>query len=163
MLIRRVLVGAAAGYAANRCMDLATSWFYERQSEESRAQEEEVLPGGALMAGGRDMARMMGIVNPDDETVARLGVRMHRGGGMAYGALGALLMGAGVRPMRAGLLVGVAAFALVDEALNAVTLEPAPGDFPIEAHARGAVGHAAFGAVLGVALTVARPMLERAK
>jgi len=161
MLIRRVLVGAAAGYAASRCMDLATSWFYERQSEESRAREEEVLPGGALMAGGRDMARMMRIEDPDDETVARLGLRAHRGGGMAYGVLGALLVGAGVRPLRAGLLVGVAAFALVDEALNAVQLEPSPSDFPMEAHARGAVGHLAFGAALGTALWVARPLLTR--
>jgi hypothetical protein len=163
MLIRRVLVGAAAGYAANRCMDLATTWFYARQSEESRAQEEEVFPGGALVDGGRSMAKMMGIDDPDDETVARLGLRMHRGSGIAYGVLGALLVGAGVRPMRAGLLVGTAAFVLVDEALSAVTLEPSPSDFPIEAHARGAVGHAAFGAALGVALTVARPLLERAR
>jgi hypothetical protein len=163
MLIRRVLLGAAAGYAANRCMDLATSWFYARQSDESRAKEEEVLPGGALVAGGRDMARMMGIEDPDDETVARLGLRMHRGGGVAYGILAALAVAAGVRPMRAGLLVGAAAWLLVDEVLNAVQLEPSPGDFPIEAHARGVVGHAAFGAALGAALTVAHPLLERAR
>jgi hypothetical protein len=161
MVIRRVLVGAAAGYAANRCMDLATSWFYGRQSEESRAREEEVLPGGALVAGGRDMARMMGMENPDDETVARLGLRAHRGIGMAYGVLGALLVGTRVRPMRAGLLVGVAAFVLVDEALNAVQLEPSPSDFPMEAHARGVVGHLAFGAALGAVLTAARPLLVR--
>ena len=49
MLLRRVIVGAAVGYAANRCMDVATSWFYEQQSDESKAREEEVFPGGAIM------------------------------------------------------------------------------------------------------------------
>jgi hypothetical protein len=72
-------------------------------------------------------------------------------------------VGAGVRPIRAGLLVGAAVFVLVDEGLNAVQLEPSPSDFPIEAHARGVVGHAAFGAALGVALAVARPLLVRAR
>jgi hypothetical protein len=155
-----VVIGAAAGYAAGRCMDLATTWFYDQQSEESRAREEEVLPGGAVVAAGRDMARMIGTENPDDDTVERYGMLLHRASGIAWGVLAALLVGAGVRPIRAGLFVGATAFVLVDEGLNAVQLDPSPSDFPIEAHARGVVGHAAFGAALGVALAIARPLVR---
>ena len=137
--MRRIIVGAAVGYAANRCMDVATSRFYEQQSDESKAREEEVFPGGAILAGGRDMARMLGI-DADEQRIEQLGIGAHRGLAMAYGAL---------------------AFVLVDEALNAVQLEPSPTDFPIEAHLRGVVGHVTYGAVLGAGLTVARPLLRR--
>jgi hypothetical protein len=160
MLMRRIVVGAAVGYGANRLMDVATSWFYEQQSDASKAREEEVFPGGAIIAGGRDIANMLGI-EADDQKIEQLGMRAHRGIAMAYGAIGGLLVGFGMRPMRAGLLVGALAFVLVDEALNAVQLEPSPTDFPIEAHMRGVVGHATYGAVLGAGLTLARPLLRR--
>ena len=160
MLMRRVIVGAAVGYAANRCMDVATSWFYEQQSDESKAREEEVFPGGAIMASGRDMARMLGI-DADEQRIEQLGIAAHRGVAMAYGVVGGMLVGFGMRPMRAGLLVGALAFVLVDEALNAVQLEPSPTDFPIEAHLRGVVGHLTYGAVLGAGLMLARPLLRR--
>ena len=158
--MRRIVVGAAAGYAANRCMDLATSWFYEQQSDEAKAREEEVFPGGAIINGGRDVARMLGI-EADDARAEQLGLRVHRGMAMAYGAVGGLLVGFGMRPMRAGLLIGALAFVIVDEAMNAVQLEPSPTDFPIEAHLRGVVGHATYGAALGAGLMLARPLLRR--
>jgi hypothetical protein len=141
-------------------MDVATSWFYEQQSEASKAREEEVLPGGAIVAVGRDMAEMLGI-DADDDQIQQLGMRAHLAVPVTFGVLAALLVGLGVRPMRAGVLSGVAAFVLVDEALNAVVLEPSPSDFPIEAHLRGVVGHLTFGVALGSFLTVARPLLRR--
>jgi hypothetical protein len=159
-VFRRMVLGAVAGYVANRAMDVATAWWYARQSDESKAQEERVFPGGAIVAAGHDVATLLH-VDADDEQTLRLGVRAHRAMGMSYGVIAALLVGFGVRPMRAGLLTGAAAFVLVDEALNAVQLEPSPSDFPVEAHLRGVIGHACFGAVLGVLLTVARPLLSR--
>src|SRR5262245_10491916 len=139
-------------------MDVATSVFYERQSDASKAREQEVFPGGAIIATGRDMAAMMKM-DADEAQIERLGLLAHRGVGMAYGAVAASLVGAGTRPFRTGVLTGVAAFVLVDEALNAVQLEPSPLDFPIEAHLRGVVGHATFGVALGAVLTAARGVL----
>jgi hypothetical protein len=161
MLLRRVLIGAAAGYAANRAMDVATSAFYARQGEAAKAREEEVYPGGAILDAGRQVAAMMKIENPSADQIEQLGIRAHRAVGMVYGVIGATMVGFGVRPMKAGVLTGVAAFVLVDEIMNAVQLEASPGDFPIEAHLRGVVGHAAFGVALGTALTVAYPLLRR--
>lgn len=160
MLLRRVIVGAVAGYVADRCMEVATSWFYGRQSYASKAREEAVFPGGAVLATGRDVAALLRIP-ADAEQTQRLGVGAHRVVGMAYGVFAALLVGAGVRPMRAGVVTGAAAFTLVDEALNALRLQPSPFEFPLEAHLRGAFGHATFGVTLGTLLTGVRPILFR--
>jgi hypothetical protein len=159
VLLRRVLIGAAAGYAAGRAMDLATSWFYARQSEAAKEREEAVYPGGAILDAGRQVAAMIKIENPGEDQIQQLGVRAHRAVGMTYGIVAATLVGFGVRPMKAGMLTGVAAFVLVDEILNAVQLDPSPMDFPIEAHVRGVLGHATFGIALGTGLTLASPLL----
>jgi hypothetical protein len=159
-LLRCVVVGAAAGYLADRCMEVATSACYALQSDESKAREEEVLPGGAIVATGRSLATVMKM-DADSENVRRLGMVAHAGVAITYGVIAALLAGAGVRPFRAGALTAVTAFVLVDEALNAVRLEPSPFDFPIEAHMRGAVGHATFGAALGGALSAAEALLDQ--
>lgn len=103
---------------------------------------------------------MLGI-EADEERIQQLRLRFHRAYGMACGVLAALIVGAGMRPMRAGILTGDAAFVLVDEAPNAVQLEPSPFDFPIEAHIRGVIGHATLGVALGTALTIAKPLLAR--
>jgi hypothetical protein len=161
VLLRRVLIGAAAGYGANRAMDVATAWFYARQDEASKAREEEVYPGGAILDAGRQIAAIMKIANPGEDQIQQLGIRAHRALGMTYGVMAATLVGFGVRPMKAGVLVGVAAFVLVDELMSAVQLEPSPTDFPIEAHLRGVVGHATFGVALGTGLALAHPLLGR--
>ena len=160
MLLRRALIGAVAGYGANRAMDVATAWFYARQDDTAKKREEEVYPGGAILDAGRQIAAMMKIEDPSEGQIQRLGIRAHRALGMTYGVIAATLVGFGVRPMKAGVLVGVAAFVLVDEIMNAVQLDPSPTDFPIEAHLRGVVGHATFGVALGTGLTLAYPLLD---
>jgi hypothetical protein len=142
-------------------MDLATAWFYARQDEAAKAREEEVYPGGAILDAGRQIAAMMKIADPDDNQIEQLGIGAHRALGMTYGIIAATLVGLGMHPMKAGLLVSAAGFVLVDEVMNAARLEPSPADFPIEAHLRGVVGHAAFGAALGMGLTLASPLLGR--
>jgi hypothetical protein len=161
VLLQRVLIGAVAGYGANRAMDVATAWFYARQDDASKQREEEVYPGGAILDAGRQIAAMMQIANPDEDRIRQLGIGAHRALGITYGVVAATLVGFDVHPMKAGVLVGVAAFVLVDEIVNAVQLEPSPTDFPIEAHLRGVVGHATFGVVLGTGLTLAYPFLVR--
>jgi hypothetical protein len=140
-------------------MDMATAWFYARQDEAAKAREEEVYPGGAILNAGRQIAAMMKIENPGEEQIQQLGIRAHRAVGMTYGVIAATLVGFGVRPMKAGALVGLAAFVFVDEIMNGVQLDPAPTDFPIEAHLRGVVGHATFGVALGAGLALAYPLV----
>jgi hypothetical protein len=68
----------------------------------------------------------------------------------------AALAKAGGRPVRTGLAIGAAAFALVDEGVVSALFTPPPWAYPIESHVRGAVGHLAYGVAAGAMLAVAR-------
>ena len=142
-------VGALAGYAASRTMDQATTWFYARQTEASKRREQEVAPGGMLVQLGKQVGQAFGR-NPSEEDAGRVGLAIHRTLGMSYGAIAAALVRRGMRPLKAGLVVGAAAFVLVDEgtAITQVT------DFPPESHLRGIIGHATFGVAAGLLLAL---------
>lgn len=142
-------VGAMAGYVASRTMDQATTWFYERQTEESKRREQEVALGGTLVQLGKQVGEALGS-ELSEEDAGRVGLAIHRTLGMSYGAIAAALIRRGTRPLKAGLAVGAAAFVLVDEgtAITQVT------DFPAESHLRGVIGHATFGLAAGVLLSL---------
>lgn len=148
-------VGAAIGYGASRAMDQTTGWYLERQSEASRRREEEIAPGGAPVLAGKKIADMVGREITDEEA-AKIGLFVHRLLGVTYGAIGGALVRVGVRPMRAGIITGAAAFLLVDEGVNSVMFTPPPQAYPMENHLRGVIGHLAYGVTAGVMLTMAR-------
>jgi hypothetical protein len=75
---------------------------------------------------------------------------VHRTFGTLYGMAAAALVNRGVRPMKAGLMTGAAAWAIVDEG----TALPTFTDYPVESHLRGVVGHATVGAVIGLLLSL---------
>ncbi|MGF1471833.1 MAG: hypothetical protein ACFB50_08850 [Rubrobacteraceae bacterium] len=148
-------VGAAIGYGASRIMDRTTGWYFERQSETSRRREEEIAPGGAPVLAGKKIASMVGREVADEEA-ARIGLFVHRSLGVSYGMAATALVRAGMRPMRAGITTGAAAFLLVDEVVNSVMFTPPPQAYPVESHLRGVVGHLAYGIVAGSGLTIVR-------
>lgn len=144
-----IVVGALIGYAASRIMDGATTWFYGRQSEESKRREEELAPGGSLLQLGKQLGGATGRKLSDEEA-ARLGVAIHRTFGVSYGVAASALVRAGVHPLAAGLAVGTAAFLVVDEG-TALSLFTA---YPLESHMRGVVGHATWGLAAGIVLSL---------
>jgi hypothetical protein len=153
--LRIVLVGAAAGYAAGKVMDRATTWFYQRQSDASKQREGELLPEGAPMASARKLAGLVG-AQPADEQVGRIATVLHQSLGQLYGVGAVALTRAGVPPLTAGVASGVAGLLLVDELANSLFFTPPPQAYPVQSHLRGVVGHLSFGATLGVLLAVAR-------
>ena len=144
-----IWVGALAGYAASRTMDAATSWFYARQSEESKRREEELAPGGTLVQMGKQMGAAVGRDLTDAEA-ARVGVAAHRTLGMRYGVIANALARRGRAPMSAGLAVGTAAWMIVDEA----TALPTFTSYPVASHVRGVVGHGTYGLACGALLSL---------
>lgn len=145
---RRTLAsGALAGYAASRTMDVATTWFYARQSEASKRREQELAPGGTLVQLGTQLGALAGR-ELDAEAAGRVGVAVHRTFGVTYGILAAVLVRRGWRPVPAGLAVGTAAFVVVDEG----TALPLATSYPLVSHLRGVVGHATVGLVIGLLL-----------
>lgn len=153
--VRELGVGAAVGYLGSRVMDLATGWYFERQSKESRRREEEVAPGGTPVLAGRKLAGLIRREVTDDEA-AEIGAAVHRSLGFTYGITAAALVRKGVPPVRAGIMVGAAAFLLVDEGFVGTGFTPPPWVYPVESHARGAIGHLAYGAAVGTMLAAAR-------
>ena len=141
--------GALAGYAASRTMDAVTGLVLSRQSEASRAREAELAPGGTLVQLGRQLGRTAWR-DLDDAVAGRIGLAVHRAFGIGYGVAAAALVRRGVRPLVAGPAVGAAAFLLVDEG----TSLPLLTSYPAVSHARGVVGHATVGAVIGVLLAL---------
>jgi hypothetical protein len=140
-----IWIGALAGYAASRTMDAATSWFYSRQSEESKHREEELAPGGTLVKLGKQLGAATGR-DLDDEAAGKVGLAVHRALGVSYGIAASALVKRGTAPMNAGLTVGSAAFVLIDEG-TAISQFSA---YPVASHLRGVVGHATLGLTLGV-------------
>jgi hypothetical protein len=147
---RTICVGALAGYVASRAMDVATTWFYRRQDEASRRREAELAPGGTLVQLGKQLGQVAGR-DLDDRAAGAVGRTVHRLFGTGYGIAAALLVRRGVSPVPAGLAVGAAAFLLVDEG----TALPQARAYPLVSHARGVVGHAAFGVTAGLLLALA--------
>jgi hypothetical protein len=141
--------GALAGYAASRTMDAATTWFYGTQSEESKEREEEIAPGGALVQIGKQLGGVAGR-DLDDEQAGRVGLVVHRTLGVAYGIAATRLVRRGMPPVAAGIVVGTAAFVLIDEG-TAITQF---FEYPTESHLRGVVGHATLGLAIGTFLSL---------
>jgi len=153
--IKVLLVGAAAGYVAGQVMDKATTWYYGRQSDESKQREQELLPEGAPIASARTLTSWVGIEPTEDqtETIAKT---LHQSLGQLYGVVAASMTRRGANPVTAGLASGAGGFLLVDELANSLFFTPPPQAYPFESHLRGVIGHLTFGATLGVLLAVAR-------
>lgn len=151
-----VVLGGLAGYAASRTMDVATTWFHARQSDESRRREEELAPGGTLVQIGKQLGATTGR-ELGDEQAGRVGLALHRTLGVTYGVAAAWLSGRGVPPLQASLAVAAAAFVLVDEGTSIAHLT----DYPIASHMRGVVGHATLGLTAGLLLSLAGGSSDR--
>jgi len=145
----RLAVGALVGFASSVIMDQATSRFYARQSEASKRKEEELVPGGTLVQLGKQLGQVAGR-DLSNDSAQRVGVALHRTLGMSYGMAASLLVGRGVRPLWAGLVMGLAAFALVDEGTSISTFS----DYLMESHMRGVVGHSTYGLAAGLLLSL---------
>lgn len=153
-LLVDLILGAGIGLVASLLMDVATGWYYTRQSEASRQREQTIAPGGTLVLGGRTLAGWVGRTVTDAQA-ARIGLVVHRLLGSTYGVLAVLLARNGTPPLAAGLIVGALAFVIVDEGVMSLLFTPPPGAYPLESHGRGIVGHVSWGAVGGGLLALA--------
>ena len=144
-----IWVGALVGYAASRTMDAATSLFYARQTDASKAREDELAPGGTLLQFGKQLGSAAGR-DLSDVGAARAGLAAHRTFGCLYGVIADALVRRGTSPMRAGLTVGTVAWLIVDEG----TALPTFSSYPVESHLRGVVGHGTYGLAAGVLLSL---------
>jgi hypothetical protein len=139
--------GMLAGLAATWVMGRVTTVMYERENPAARRREDDAREGKTAYDAAAEKAAALVGRDLSDRERARAGEAIHwalgAGAGAAYGALRGRLPGADAG---AGLLFGASFFLLMDEGGNvALGLTPGPRAFPWQAHARGLVGHLAFG------------------
>lgn len=154
--VRGLARGALAGVVATWVMGKVTSYMYEHESEETRRAETEAR-GGTMAFGvaAESAAEIIGMELAEEQRKS-LGQKIHWALGIGAGAL----YGAGRTPGRGvklgrGLSFGTGFYLLVDEIGNpALGLTPGPGAFPWQTHARGLVGHLAFGVTAEVVLNL---------
>lgn len=152
-LAANLLKGAVAGAAATLIMDRVTSFLYEREAEEAVEREQVVREGRMAFGVAAEKAARLAGRQLSDQERQRYGSAVHWllgiGSGALYGALRHRIPG----DLARGLLFGTAYWAVVDEGGNsALGFTPPPREFPWQAHARGLVGHVAYGASADAAL-----------
>lgn len=148
------LAGAAAGAVGVLALDLAVKWMYNRHSPGERAAEDRARPDGldpAHSLANWAAESVGGRLTPRQPHPA--GIATHIALGVAPGAVyGALRPAFGGGPL-AGFLFGLGLFVVQDELLNwALGTSGPPGAYPWQAHARGVVGHVAYGMATEAAL-----------
>ncbi|HSA55588.1 MAG TPA: DUF1440 domain-containing protein [Gemmatimonadaceae bacterium] len=163
-LARDVLQGAAAGAVATWLMGRVTTFLYDRENWEAREREDRARDGRtsyemAAMKVARTFGRSL-----DAREQAALGNALHWtlgiGAGAMYGALGH--EGRDLS-LRRGLKFGTGFWLFMDETVTpALGLTPGPRAFPWQAHARGLVGHAAYGIAVEAAFRALRRLGRRA-
>lgn len=148
--------GLVAGAVATWAMEKVTAFVWKHEDEEARNRYEEVTGGRyppMRMAERADDLLRIGL---SKEKRPHLAHGLHwaygLGAGSAYSVLRDRVPGA---TAGRGLLFG-ALFSLVgDELLTSVTgLAEPPCAYPWQAHARGLVGHLAFGVVADATLHI---------
>lgn len=160
-VMKELLLGFGAGYAALKLMDRVTTAYQEQQSEASKQREKELQEVPAYVKAAEKLAEMRG-QQLDRETAERVGERLHVGLGVSGGVTAGLLVARGVNPVAAGLLSGLGMWLLVDEGANpALGFTPPATAYPPETHVRGFVGHAVYGGALGVLLAVGNRLFPK--
>lgn len=148
--ITEIGVGAISGVAGLFVMDPVTTKIQEITPDAAKEKEKAVQPESAMKVAAEKTADAIGIHLSEKEAETG-GTVFHYGigiiGGMVYALLRRTLP---IHPVWTGLLTGLGMFVFLDEGLNAALgFSAPPTAFPKETHARGLIGHLAFG--LGVA------------
>lgn len=145
-VIGRLLKGAVAGAVGVMALDFVTELMTSAEDEETLEREAQARPDAmdpAHVVANRAADALGYRLEPRQPHPA--GIATH----FAFGVLPASLYGLSHRSrnvnLGAGLLLGLGMM-VQDEGLNyALGLSGRPEEYPREAHARGVVGHLAFG------------------
>lgn len=160
-MLRALLKGAIAGAVGVWALDKVTWLMWDHEDPRALAREQQARPGGldpAHAVAARAASALGAELEPKQPNAA--GLAVHYALGVAPAALYAVYRDQLSRlgPGR-GVLLGLTLFVMQDEILNSLLgLSAPPAAYPWQAHARGLVGHLAYGLVTDASLE----MLDRA-
>jgi xanthosine utilization system XapX-like protein len=147
------LVGLLSGLVATKVMDLVTTVMYNAQSQADKDREKQAQSKPAFVVAAERTLGLFG-VRLTEKSAQSWGSSFHWALGATGGAVYVILRAVTEwGPPALALAVGLGMFLIVDEAMNWVFGFSAPPDkYPLATHARGLVGHVAYGAAIaGVA------------
>lgn len=130
--------GAIAGAVGVWALDKVTWAIWDREARPGGLDPAHVIANRAAEAMGKELT-------PKQPHPAGIGVHYALGilPGAAYGVLRNRVSGSGAG---GGLLYGLGLFLMQDEGLNPLLgTSGKPGEYPMEAHVRGLVGHMVLG------------------
>jgi len=151
--------GAVAGAVATWAMDKVTTALYERESDQAREREDRARHGKTAYGVAAEKAAKVAGAELSDADREKYGSAIHWALGITAGALYGVLRPRLERAALArGLAFGAAFWLLMDETVTpAIGLAPGPAAFPWQTHARGLLGHLAFGAAADATLAAIQP------
>jgi len=162
-VIGDALVATAGGFVATKAMEPVTTVLYKHESEADRERERRVSPGVPYWVAAEKVTRAVGLRLSEPQLDPRAGLPFHHGLGVSWAPLYPLLRRRWklFAPL-AGVVSGLALFAVVDKGLNPILgSSAAPQAYPLASHARGFVGHLAYGLALVVWVEVGWLLLGR--
>jgi hypothetical protein len=148
-----LVAGALAGAASTAAMDRAGRRMYQLEDPQVREYEENLRRSRyPPELAAEKLLRMITGFTPSRNAARRLAQPIHFGLGAAMGAgFAGFSRRFPASPLLAGLVFGLAMWALVDElATPAFGLSPPSRRFPWQNHARSLASHAVFGGTMGV-------------
>lgn len=145
-LVKDLFYGAIGGIVRTLVMEQVTSFLYKFESDQKKKKEESLCTEPPPQVMARRITENVLHLKVSDETMSKVGNAVHRGYGMAWGALyGALHQRVPALSKAAGLPFGLGFWLVGDEVVTtAFKITPPPQAFPIDAHLRGLAGHLAF-------------------
>ncbi len=151
-----------AGVGASWVMNQVTTAFRARQSPGSRRREEEASGDVAYAALMQQAAALVGR-RLDPGPAEGLGLAFHYAMGTVLVPGYVLLRRRlGLRPVTAGLTLGLSVSVLVDEVANPLVGSAAPPRaYPLVTHLRGLAGHVAYGLAVPVLFEGTSAVLRR--
>lgn len=145
-LVQDAAATLLAGLGAAWVMNRTTTAFQARQSQESRRREREASGGVAYEVFVQRAAWLAGW-RLDPRRAEGLGLAFHYAMGVALvPGYVVLRRRVGLRPVPAGLVLGLSVSVLIDEVANPLVGSAAPPQaYPMATHLRGLAGHVVYG------------------
>lgn len=160
--IKDAVISGVAGLGATKVMSMATTAFYERQSEQAKRREQEASSGVAYTVAAQKTAKLAG-VELSERATQRAGTALHYGLGIGWVPVYLLLRRKWrMTPVGAGLTAGLGMAVVVDEVANPVLgFTAPPRAYPIVTHLRGLAGHVVYGVSLAILVEVGLRLMNR--
>lgn len=151
-----------AGYVGTKAMEPLGMKLYELESESTREREDAARPGPPYKLAAEKISGALSL-DFDEDQMSKASLAMHYGLAISWAPLYPLLRRrTDWHPAVVGLATGAAMSVIADELMTPALGFSAPNrEYPLAAHARGFVGHLAFGLVVAATVEMGWALLRR--